>query len=296
MNKEIIGESVAKWVFLAVLAVIDAVWIGLSDFHFVLRPLIGLVPLLLIPTVAAWASLLWRKNRGLYVLFDTMAQIFAFAAVGQVLIYLLLSTDLPARDATMSAIDFAIGVDWPRYVAWIQAHPAFDLALDIAYISWVLEWFGALVVLAYRSEERVREMWGCILISSAIMFVMMMLLPAISAFPFYGPAHPELVIPPDLLFHDIGALRDGSLRVIDLPKTDGLVTLPSFHSIVALLLAYSMRGRRILFPVAIVWSVLVMISTLSAGGHYVVDSIAAALVTIVAAVAYRRAITLVASR
>jgi hypothetical protein len=132
LSNEIIRESITKWVFLPVIAGIDAIWIGVCDFHFVSRALIGLPPLLLIPTAAAWVCLLWRKSTSLYFQFDTMAQFFAFAAAGQVLIYLLLSTNLSRADAIMSAADYAIGVDWPRYAAWIQTHPALDLTLDTA--------------------------------------------------------------------------------------------------------------------------------------------------------------------
>ena len=289
MHREIIRESLAKWTFLAAIAAIDAIWISISDFHLVARGLVGLLPLLLIPTAAAWVCLIWRNNISLFVFFDTFAQFCAFAAAGQVLTYLLFSTGLPLQDANMAAADLALGVDWPRYVAWIQAHPAFDLTWDIVYVSWIVEWLGILVLLAYWSEHRVRELSGSILISGAMMFIIVLLLPALSALPYFAPTHPELAIKPYLMYHDIGALRDGSLRVIDLPKTEGLVTLPSFHCIVAILLAYAMRGWRVLYPLAIVWSGLIMISTLSAGGHYFVDIIAAAIVCAIAVRIYRRA-------
>jgi hypothetical protein len=76
--------------------------------------------------------------------------------------------------------------------------------------------------------------------------------------------------------------------VIDLPATEGLVQLPSFHCIVTMLLGHAMRGWRYLFPLSIVRSTLTVISKLSAGGHYFVDIIAAALVCLIAIRVYRR--------
>jgi hypothetical protein len=124
------------------------------------------------------------------------------------------------------------------------------------------------VLVAYWSEYRVWELSGYILISGAVMLVTVPLLPATNAFSFYSPGHPEITVAPGLMFPDFVRLREGSPRVIDLHIAEGLVQLPSFHCIVTMLLAYTMREWRYLFPLAIVWSTPIVISKLSAdAGH-----------------------------
>src|SRR6202790_1599505 len=93
------------------------------------------------------------------------------------------------------------------------------------------------------------------------------LLPAAGAFPYCAPAHPGLATSWQLVLHDISGLRDGSSQVDNVPKPEGPVATPSFHSIVAILLAYAMRGWRVLFPLAIVWSGLILVPTSLTGGH-----------------------------
>jgi len=53
-----------------------------------------------------------------------------------------------------------------------------------------------------------------------------------------------------------------------------LITIPSWHTILAVLCALAMRPVRILGPLAVLWSTLIVISTLTTGWHYLVDVLA----------------------
>ncbi|MBV8650569.1 MAG: phosphatase PAP2 family protein [Alphaproteobacteria bacterium] len=85
------------------------------------------------------------------------------------------------------------------------------------------------------------------------------------------------------------ALRDGTLREIDLRHLQGLVSFPSFHVILSLLFIYAMRGIRFAVPVGIVVNAPIILGTLSAGGHYLIDLPGGAAVTLVAIAAHRLA-------
>ena len=67
----------------------------------------------------------------------------------------------------------------------------------------------------------------------------------------------------------------------------GLVTFPSFHTSLAIITTYAVRGIRfVTLPVAIL-NGLVIVSTLPEGGHYLIDVIAGAIISIIAIVAIR---------
>src|SRR6266404_7467655 len=260
----IVSESLAKWFTLLLIALLDAAWISASNFHFTFRTATAPPVLCSILVVSAWTCLLWRRQTGLFVLCDTIAQFIFMCGVGGTLSYLVLSTDFPLVDQYLSRLDYALGFDWPRFVLWIQANPHLDFALQLVYGGWLLEWVLVPLVLCYRDEARVRELSGAILISVIITFLISGLIPAVSAYPYYGSFYPELI--PEMDVTDLFGLRDGTLRVIDLATMGGLVSFPSFHVAVAVLFTWAVRGKGVGTVVGAVYNAAVIVSTLSAGG------------------------------
>lgn len=65
-----------------------------------------------------------------------------------------------------------------------------------------------------------------------------------------------------------------ALRLDDLY---GLITFPSFHVAAAVLIAYAARGTPLAF-LALVLNLVMAVSALSEGGHYLVDVLAGAAV------------------
>ncbi len=279
-------ESLLKWLFLAMLGLVDVIWLSLSDFHFVYQTATAPPVICGIFLAAAWCCWITKKQIGLFVLFDSLAQLCFLPSAGGVLSYLVLSTGLPFIDQHLSRFDYLLGFDWPRYVTWVQGHPVLDIALRLIYTSWAFEWILVPLILAYRHEERVRELCAATFISVCATLLISMLYPAISAYPFYTPSNPGIVA--EIGVPDLFALRDGSLRTIDLGTMDGLVSIPSFHAVGAFLFIHAFRGYRILFPVSFVLNSAILVSTLSAGGHYLVDVLAAAVLALLSIVLYRQ--------
>jgi membrane-associated phospholipid phosphatase len=69
------------------------------------------------------------------------------------------------------------------------------------------------------------------------------------------------------------ALRSGAMREIPLGRMQGLISLPSLHSAMAVLIAYAMRGTLLRWP-AVVLDAAMLVSTPLEGGHYFVDVLA----------------------
>ncbi|WP_240202143.1 MULTISPECIES: phosphatase PAP2 family protein [Burkholderia] len=72
--------------------------------------------------------------------------------------------------------------------------------------------------------------------------------------------------------HDL--LCNGQFRQFNRPESQGLVSLPSFHVMLALLLAHAMRHVRYVFPASVVLNAVMIMSTPTTDGHYLSDVIA----------------------
>jgi membrane-associated phospholipid phosphatase len=104
-------------------------------------------------------------------------------------------------------------------------------------------------------------------------------LPAESAWVWYHSDQPFAPVP----WHDFLAMRvrDGRLTVLDLQQLRGLVTFPSFHVAMAVMLARAAQGTRFaLFSVVL--NRLMIVSTPSEGGHFLVDAICSIAVAVAA--------------
>ncbi|VWB43615.1 PAP2 family protein [Burkholderia lata] len=64
------------------------------------------------------------------------------------------------------------------------------------------------------------------------------------------------------------------MKSINPLEVQGLVSMPSFHTMMAMFLVYSMRNIRLVLPAVIVLNVIMIASTITVGGHYLADVLA----------------------
>lgn len=79
----------------------------------------------------------------------------------------------------------------------------------------------------------------------------------------------------------LSALRDGTMGVLKFGNDEGMIQLPSFHTVLAIMLTYNLRHNRWLFAVAVALNTLLILSCPSEGCHYFIDLFAGALVATV---------------
>ena len=70
-------------------------------------------------------------------------------------------------------------------------------------------------------------------------------------------------------------------------NVQGLVTFPSFHTSLAIITTYAVRGIKVVATPVAILNGIVIISTLPEGGHYLIDLIAGAVISTIAIVAIR---------
>ena len=122
-----------------------------------------------------------------------------------------------------------------------------------------------------------------LIISGFICGIVSMLLPAAGAYVHFSP-------PASLLQHivpgtdaaymdDFFAIRDGSLRQLQIAHAKGLATFPSFHTMMSLMMIYALRGTGWAAIVGLVFNLGIIATTLIDGGHYLIDLFGAVVAT-----------------
>jgi hypothetical protein len=220
-----------------------------------------------------------RRNPPAARLFISVAQILAFSYVGAILSYAAMAASpFPLADTLLGHADTALGFDWLAWFTWVNTHPAVHFVLALSYASIPLQLTGLLVYFAYADPRRVDELLLAGVLSVGIIIPLMVLLPAVGAWSQHGVG----IIEP--WRHDILALRSHTLLTIGEPE--GIISFPSFHTILGVLFANMARGRRWFLPVLVV-NLLLIASVMSEGSHYGVDMLSGLVVAWLALAASR---------
>jgi hypothetical protein len=179
-------------------------------------------------------------------------------------------------DAMYAHADRLIGFNWLNYFKFVTYNYWICQILFYAYNSITLQmifiviYFG-LVGDIYRLEEFV----DILMIASFIAIFISIFAMAHSAFYFYGVTN----FPGAQMISDFSQLRNGTLNAINLSKMQGLISMPSMHTCLAIMFTYSMRDSRLLSMIIILNSLMIC-STPVFGGHYLVDILAGAVLAI----------------
>ncbi|MGY3444025.1 MULTISPECIES: phosphatase PAP2 family protein [unclassified Bradyrhizobium] len=270
MTSQVI-ETRALWLVIAVIAVIDLVWLRMSGMSVALAP--AKAVMFVIVASLALVYVRFRPDRRIAELAIACAQLIAFTAVAAVLSYLTVTSKFPLIDRQLAAIDAALYLDWPAYFSWVDKHPAIKSILDTAYDSCLAQTAVLLVSLsACERFEQMREFVWLFMMALLVAIPISWIFPAVSAWVQF-----DVVARADA-YHlaDFNALRAGQMTRIPLADVNGLITFPSFHTALAVILIYASRGMKLLFPVFLVLNLLVIASTPTIGGHYFIDVIAGA--------------------
>ena len=214
-----------------------------------------------------------------------------FTNVGAISTYLAAGMHYPLLDGTFTRIDQALGFDWIGWFNFSSRHPWLDRMLSAAYRSLGPQIVISILFLcAVGMQRRCYELWWAALLSLAATSMLSGVLPAVGTFEFYHVAIDRA----DHLQH-FHQLRDGASRVYLMGGMKGIVTFPSFHVVMALLLTHAFRGTRLMLPVAAL-NFMMLLSTPVYGGHYLVDMLSGAAIAVLAAALVRAAPLLTGAR
>ncbi|MGI9412738.1 MAG: phosphatase PAP2 family protein [Hyphomicrobiales bacterium] len=271
---------------------VDITWVVFTDFQVSVSawPMVG-------GTCCALAAVAWiytalRPSAEIaHMCLATLYMILLTSAVAM-FSYLLTSLNYPLLDAAYADADRLLGFDWLGFLAWTNDRPLLGYALTLSYHSSLAPVAVLVVLLALTSRfAQLNEFLGLFLVTISVVIVLAGLFPAAGAYVHYNPA-PELFAnlnPSAGLWHleQFTGLRDGSLRHVDLSNAEGLVTFPSFHTCLAIIVTWATRDFRWVFAATAILNGAVIVSTLPEGGHHLVDVFAGAIIAAIGIAALR---------
>lgn len=207
----------------------------------------------------------------------TLSVITLFSVEILLLSYLATATSRPLMDVYLAAGDAALGFDWVAYVGRLNEHPWMVSVLSYAYFSLKVQFLLLPAILALTARSgRLKEFAAHFGLAGGLTCLIMMAVPAAGTMDFYHPS-PDLLssFGPDASarhLEQLHALRMLKPFLIQYPE--GLVTFPSFHSALAAIFVYSVRGIRYVAPPVYLLNAMLILAALPEGGHYLVDILA----------------------
>lgn len=199
--------------------------------------------------------------------FQVMSLTFGISCI--VLTYLVAAMRLPLVDGALHDADLTIGFHWHAFSHWLENHPIPATILRWAYNSLAVQPLVVLFLLVGEDEiKQATDFFLAMMVSAIVVVIISVALPALGYPGGIGRAH---II---ALIH----ARHHALQTISAGKITGIVTFPSFHAAMGVIIAYTMRTRLWRRVIFIPLNVLLIVATAPVGGHYLVDTIAGCMV------------------
>lgn len=191
----------------------------------------------------------------------------ALVAVVEIFSYTTASWNFPLRDAELARIDSAMNFNWLAWLEFIKARAWLRFILHYAYNSMIPQILALVFYFAHTGQnDRNREMFWIALLAAVVTVFISGLVPAL------GP-HLKLV----QFERDLLSIRAGQ-RVFELTDLNGIVTFPSYHTVLAVVFIYVSRPPCRWFVPVLVLNLLMLLAIPFAGQHYLTDMIAGAFV------------------
>jgi hypothetical protein len=217
-------------------------------------------------------------------------QMTLFTILGVVLSYLLAAQAGPLWDEQLAAADQRLGLNWPTLFDAANHLPVPLLAIGgFAYHSLVAQMVLCILVLAGTGRmERLRIMIAAAILSGVTTVVASGVLPAIGN--LFDPDRYKTLWPSVAWLERtlVLGLRNGTVRQVDLSHLTGIVSFPSYHAALPLILAWGVRPVNRLRIPAMVWAGLTIAATPLFGGHYAVDVLAGMMLALASLVVASR--------
>lgn len=247
----------------------------------------------LLPAMLTGAGLLCLTAAALYARLRTRPRLFAgaiaflqmtlFTVLAVVLSYALAARAGPLWDDRLAAVDAWLGVDWTAIVRRADGWPALLWIGGVAYHSLVAQMIVCIVVLSACGQlDRLRIAVAAATLSGAVTIAISGVVPALGNL-FDPAAYRHLW--PSVAWQERGlvaGLRSGTARMLDLTRLSGIVSFPSYHATLPVILAWALRpvsGLRVAAPV---WAAVTILATPLFGGHYAVDVLAGLVLALLA--------------
>lgn len=235
----------------------------------------------------------WRRLDALSPILETTSLGLLLTLPIIVLTYAAMRVGMPIADERLMAWDAALGFNWPAFVQAVDRSAALSRALAFGYGSfhWQLLLLPTLLGLAGLPRRSYRLMLGYALVcaSSAVLSVSF---PARAAYVAHGLDAATLTHIDGhfgrFFLDSFDKARSADFFTLALGDVAGIITFPSVHVGVAVLCGWAAWPSRPLRAVFLPLNVLMAVSAITHGAHYLVDVLAGGGVAVLSIAAVGR--------
>lgn len=188
----------------------------------------------------------------------------------------------PMADDWLSAADAMIGFDWLAYFNFVHERPWLITVLDHAYMrTGELAFLLVVGLILLGQLRRLRFHMETVVWTTLISILISTVTPAWAAAVYYGidfAQYPNFGFAPGVYhLENLAALREASPEYrIGEASFKGLVTFPSIHTALGILMAGAVWRHWLFWPFAL-YAVVMIPGTPVFGSHYVIDVIGGAV-------------------
>ena len=266
------------WALLAATAAIVLTAPAVSDFRIVWHAFITPAAACSLLIAGSWFYRRWRTDPRLASGLTSTAQVVALGAVGAPLSYIAASAAFPLQDHALDVVDRALGLDWKAMLAWMDASPAIYAVLNPIYQSLTLQMTTVVLCLAFSGRLVWLRVYTLAFVLAALVTIAIsVVLPAAGAWPYYRltAADSSRILP---VVHTswpvFYGLRDGTFRALVAVGSEGIITFPSLHAALAVIVAAALWPVPVLRWIFLVLNVAMLVATPIDGSHYFIDILA----------------------
>ncbi len=216
-----------------------------------------------------------REHLALPLIAQTLAIILAAGIANAVIVSVGQSFAMPLRDEVYLAIDRAMGFDWLSFQLLVFEHSPIKTVLGWAYMSFFQQlMLGIVMLLLLGQGRRADRMLAAFFMALLLTFAIGTVFPATGHAGVTGVQFPHLMLDGATPLADLFDLRNGRVNVIDPLEIGALISFPSLHCVGAYIATAGIWTIRPLRLPYLCLNVLMTISAVTHGAHYVCDCIA----------------------
>ncbi len=227
--------------------------------------------------------LLFGKNSSFYQIMRELVYFFLLFAVIALATDAVQFTPFKPIDNYLIRIDKALGIELENIITWLANKPLLKMILGLSYDSLVLQMaYLPLILIVARKFSYLREYYSLLLLTTLFGFVFYYFWPTI------GPAS-AIGSPYFSIYQYATGIKFTQIHNHIQPTTaeGGMIALPSFHTIWALLCLNLSRCFPLIFIFLLPLNLLVVFSCVLLGWHYFIDLAGSLLVLLASFLIYR---------
>lgn len=224
---------------------------------------------------------------------ETLAIGIVLSILGLIASYLATSLGRPLADEILVDADRAVGFDGAAFIRRVDSQPWVAWLLMQAYASFAFQ-LVLLPIILILARQAARG-FGLVLAYAIVCFVASFVsiwFPAVAANITYGIDGTSLrAINAQFglaFLEQFHAVRDQDHFVLSLNQAQGILTFPSVHTATAVVCAACMLSLRWLRYPILLLNICMITSTLTHGGHYLVDVLAGVVLALAALLLVKR--------